>query len=123
MSEHTQCRLTVSEIGTLETDAHNPECIASVSVPNRKANARRLVAAWNFAFKVPTEALEKCTLASVADGGALKLTLLNAHLDDAIVERDRLRTALQTIARGDYDNAHDPKAAARIAAAALEKTA
>ncbi len=41
------------------------------------------------------------------------LAAVNAH--------ETLFATLRTIARGEYDNAHDCKAAARIAAAALEK--
>lgn len=47
--------------------------------------------------------------------------------DDAVLalfrEAVKLRKALAGIARGDYDNAHDCKAAAKLATAALEDNA
>lgn len=46
---------------------------------------------------------------------------LMIHLRKIEIGVHELLDALQTIANGDYDNAHDPLAAAKIARAVIEK--
>lgn len=44
-AQHTPGPWTVTEIGTIEDDSHNPAQIASISPRNREANARLISAA------------------------------------------------------------------------------